>query len=241
MQKIITIIGVSVLLFSCVSKKKYASLENQFNTVSSEKSSLEEVLQKLAIENDSIKKEYSSLDSLYRTEREKNASVATNKKDSKEPKEYKAKKKSTLTKAQEYDKKALFIYNFASYISWPVIKGDRFAIGIVGESPINGYLASYTNGKTISKFPVVVEPYKSGSLYQIVFVSSSGVKDFSKIKKEIQGKQVLLVTDNTILDKIGAHISFDVEGDKVNFTVNKPAIEKAGMSVSSKLINFSQN
>ena len=241
MQKILLILAIPALLFSCVSKKKYASLETQLNNVSSEKTMLEEVLQKLAVENDSIKKDLIGLDSLYRNEHEKNTAVATNKKDPKDNKEYKAKKKSTLTKQQEYDKKAQFVYNFASYISWPTIKGDRFAIGVVGESPITAYLTTYTSGKTISKFPIVVEPYKSGAHYQIVFVSSAGIKDFSKIKKEIQGKQVLLVTDNVILDKIGAHISFEVNGDKVNFTVNKPAIEKAGMSVSSKLINFSQN
>ncbi len=232
---------VSVVLFcSCVSKKKFDSVQSQYTKISAEKDGLEEVLQKLAIENDSLKKENKRVDSMYRTEREKNL-LANNKKDSKESKEYKAKKKNTLTKNQEYDKKALFMYNFTSYISWTAKKTPKFTIGIVGDSPITFYLTAYTKGKTYGGIPIVVEPYKVGFNYQIVFVSEAGTKDFSKVKKDLQGKQTLLVSDNELLDKIGAHISFGVEGDKVNFNVNKPLIESAGMNVSSKLLNFSQN
>ena len=237
MKCIFAILVCFILFTSCVSKKKFDTVEAKYTKVSGEKDGLEEVLEKLAMENDSLKKENILIDSLYRSEREKNL-LATNKKDNKD---YKGKKKNTLSKAQEYDKKALFMYNFTSYISWSSPKTPKFLIGIVGDSPITFYLTAYTKGKTHGGVPIVVEPYKTGFNYQIVFVSALGIKDFSKVKKEILGKQTLLVSDNVILDKIGAHISFDVEGNKVNFNVNKPLIENAGMNVSSKLVNFSQN
>jgi len=240
MKHIFIILTFSVFLGSCVSKKKFDKAQTQYTKISSEKDDLEEVLGKLAMENDSLKKENIHLDSLYRNEREKNL-LANNKKDGKDNKDYKNKKKSTLTKTQEYDKKALFMYNFTSYISWTAKKTPNFTIGIVGDSPITFYLTAYTKGKTNAGVPIVVEPYKTGFNYQIVFVSEAGTKDFSKVKKDLQGKQTLLVSDNKLLDKIGAHISFDVDGDKVNFNVNKPLIESAGMNVSSKLVNFSQN
>lgn len=237
MRYILFILVFAMLFCSCVSKKKFDSVKYNYTKVSEEKYSLEEMLGKLAMENDSLKKENILIDSLYRNEREKNL-LATNKK---ENKDYKGKKKNTLTKAQEYDKKALFMYNFTSYISWTAKKTPKFTIGIVGDSPITFYLTAYTKGKTQGGVPIVVEPYKAGFSYQIVFISALGMKDFSKVKKDLEGKQTLLVSDNVILDKIGSHISFDVEGDKVNFNVNKPLIEGAGMKVSSKLVTFSQN
>jgi hypothetical protein len=213
-----------------------------FELLFSDRDILEDVLNKLAIENDSLKKEIDILDSLYRDEREKNLLLA-NKKDSKESsKEYKTRgKKSNLTKVQEYDKKALYMYNFTSYVSWPHINSSKFLIGVAGSSNINSFLAAYTNGKSITNLPIVVQPYKAGENYQIVFVSSSALNEFAKIKKEVSGKPILLVTENAYLQKTGSHISFYVDGDKVNFLVNKPAIEKSGLSVNSKLLNFSGN
>lgn len=237
MRQFLFIPILTVLFCSCVSKKKFDVVKSQLTQVSEEKTSLEETLGKLAMENDSLKKDNILLDSLYRTEREKSLLVSNKK----ENKDTKTKKKNTLTKAQEYDKKALFMYNFTSYVSWPSLKSNKFLIGIVGDSPITFYLTAYTKGKTHAGLPIVVEPYKAGFNYQIVFISALGIKDFSKVKKEVQGKQVLLVSDNVILDKIGSHISFDVDGEKVNFNVNKDAIQSAGMNVNSKLINFSQN
>ncbi|MCD6069138.1 MAG: hypothetical protein K0S33_3964 [Bacteroidetes bacterium] len=234
---------ISVFLFSaCVSQKKYTALQNQNKLLADEKTAVEEVLNKLAVENDSIKRENTSLDSLIRIEKARNEALA-GKKDTKDPvvKTTPKYKKSTLTKEQEYDKKALFIYNFTSYVSWPKFKGNEFLIGVVGDSPINSFIASYTNGKSSSKAPIVVEKYVPSRNYQIIFIANSGAKNFGKIKKEFNGKSTLFVTENPLFDKTGAHISFYIDGDKVNFTVNKPAIEKAGLNVSSKLINFSQS
>jgi hypothetical protein len=242
MRNALLIIAPAFLLSACVSQKKYTALQEQNKQLTADKAAVEDVLNKLAVENDSIKRENSLLDSLIRVEKEKNEALAGNKKDNgKDPVITKPKyKKSTLTKEQEYDKKALFIYNFTSYVSWSKFKGNEFLIGIVGDSPINSFLASYTNGKSASKANIVVEKYVPARNYQIIFISNAGAKDFSRIKKEFSGKPTLLVTENTLFDKTGAHISFYVDGDKVNFTVNKANIEKAGLNVSSKLINFSQ-
>jgi hypothetical protein len=242
MKTSLLIIIPALLLSACVSQKKYVTLQEQNKQLVADKTAVEDVLNKLAVENDSIKKENTLLDSMIRATREKYEALAGKKDNAKDPvANNKPKyKKSTLTKEQEYDKKALFIYNFTSYVSWSQFKGNEFLIGVVGDSPINSFLASYTNGKSASKAAIVVEKYVPARNYQIIFISNEGAKNFGKIKKDFASKPTLLVTENTLFDKTGAHISFYVDGDKVNFTVNKPAIEKAGLNVSSKLINFSQ-
>jgi hypothetical protein len=192
----------------------------------------------MAVANDSLRKENENLDSLLTSEREK-ALASTSKKDTRVA--TKPMEKSRLSKAAEYDKKAVYLYNFAAYVSWPKLNTTKFTIGIVGESMMNSTLAGYTYGKTIGNMPVVVKPYTNSSeVFQVIFISAAGQKDFQKLKKEFANKPVLLVTENIYLEKIGAHISFYVAGDKVGFSVNKPAAEKSGLKVSSKLVNFSE-
>lgn len=244
MRNILHSLLVICLVFffaSCVSKKKYASLQDQHNQTISDKSGLEDVLNRLALENDSLRKQNDILDSLLSVEREKGLAVNTNssKKDTKS--NSKPISKSKLSKSAEYDKKAVYLYNFAAYVSWPKLNTEKFTIGIVGESMMNSVLAGYTYGKTIGNMPVVVKPYTNSSeVFQVIFISAAGQKDFQRIKKEVAGKPVLLVTENVYLEKIGAHISFYVNGDKVGFSVNKAATEKSGLKVSAKLVNFSE-
>ncbi|MFL5752853.1 MAG: YfiR family protein [Bacteroidia bacterium] len=238
-MKLLSAISLFLLLLSsCVSKKKYASLQEQHNQTISDKAGLEEVLSRMAIANDSLRRQNEYLDSLLTVERERPLTSNT-KKDTRST--TKPIEKSTLSKAAEYDKKAVYLYNFAAYISWPKLKTDKFTIGIVGESMMNSTLAGYTYGKTIGNMPVVVKPYTNSSeVYQVLFISAAGQKEFHKLKKEFANKPVLLVTENIYLEKTGAHISFYVNGAKVGFSVNKAAAEKSGLKISNKLINFSE-
>lgn len=226
---------VIVVLASCVSKKKYNALAEQNKTLSEEKITLEELLAKYVIENDSIKNENDLLDSLIRVARGKSSNDS--KKENAKPKI----KKSNLSISEDADKKSVFLYNFTNYVSWPKFKGDKFLIGVYGNAAITELLSGYTKGKTVVKAPIVVQNYKAGTNYQMVFIAGLSAAEFGKIKKENTGKQVLLVTENILFNKMGAHISFYVDGDKVNFLVNKEGIEQNGMHVSSKLINFSKN
>lgn len=229
---------VALVLASCVSQKKYKSLQEQTNQLAVEKGLAEDVLNKLSVENDSLKKENELLDSLLRIEREKNAIAGGGKRDLGLPK---PKKKSTLSKEEEYDKKALFLYNFTSYVSWSKFNGASFKIALAGESPILQFLTNYTKGKKFIKVPFEIVNYVPGQEYQIIFISNAASKNFAKIKSDVGKKNTLIVTENTLFDKMGGHISFYIDGDKVNFLVNKPAIEKAGLNVSSKLVKFSEN
>ena len=231
-MRFIFILVFLVFLVSCVSKKKYNTAIEHNKNLTEEKTSLEDLLNKFVIENDSLKQRNELLDSLVRIDRKASG-------DSK--KEYSKTKKSSLSIMEDADKKAVYIYNFTSYVSWPKFKEDKFLIGIAGNSAVTELLTGYTKGKSIAKSPIVVQTYKPGNNYQMIFLASSSASEFGKIKKENNSKQVLLITENTLFNQMGGHISFFVDGNKVNFIVNKEGIENSGMHVSSQLINFSKN
>ena len=163
-----------------------------------EKNVLEEVLNKLAVENDSLTKLIYSLDSLYRIERDK---IANNKSGDRG---FKVKARPSLISGkEEYDKKAIFLYNFLSYIFWPSDpKSETFNIGIVGESPIKQALVAQVYGKTINKQSINIETYNPANNYKILFFTESGQSQFNRIKKLCVDKPVLFITENTLLEKI---------------------------------------
>jgi hypothetical protein len=225
--------GAVLFLGSCVSKKKYTEMQNE---KTAEKNVLEEVLNKLAVENDSLTKLIYSLDSLYRSERDKN-NLASNKG---LDRSFKVKpRRSLISGKEEYDKKAIFLYNFLSYIFWPPgPKVESFSIGIVGESPIKQALTAQVYGKTVNKLPIMVENYVPGSTYNILFFTEAGQSQFNRIKKLCGDKAVLFITENTLLENIGSHISLYVDGTKIRFTANKTAINKTKLKVSNSFYSL---
>lgn len=241
MKKAVLYIASLMLLSACVSRSKYNNLEARHQQALNEKSGLEEVLNKVATENDSLRQRVTLFDSLYRAEHEKN--LAASPKMAGGTVSSKA-KGPTMPKNLEYDKKALYVYNFSNYIYWPrTIKSDKFRIGIYGESAMNAALAANVYGKKINELPAIVEPYSpaAGKVYHMIFVAESKQQEFYKLKKELKDQPVLLITENPYLDKVGAHICFYVDGEKVKFSVNKKHIEKSGMNVSDQLIKFAND
>jgi hypothetical protein len=195
------------------------------------------VLNKLAVENDSLTKLIYSLDSLYRTERDKSSLAANKSVD----RGFKVKpKRSLISGKEEHNKKAIFLYNFLSYIFWPPDpKSETFNIGIVGESPIKQALVAQVYGKTVNKQSILVETYNPMNNYKMLFFTEAGQSQFNRIKKLCLNKPVLFITENTLLESIGSHISLYVDGTKIRFTVNKPAIEKTKLKVSSTFYGLS--
>jgi hypothetical protein len=207
---------------------------------SSEKEVLETVLNKLAVENDSLNRLIYELDSLYRMEKEKNSiAYTTNGKSSDRSLKVKP-KRGNISGKEEYEKKAIFVYNFLSYIIWPPdSKTETFNIGIVGESPIKQTLAANVYGKKINKQSIVVENYTAGNNYKILFFTEAGQAQFNKIKKQVTSGVVLFITENSLLENIGSHISLYVDGNKVRFTANRKALEKSKLKVSNTFYSLS--
>jgi hypothetical protein len=225
---------ISVISFSsCISKRKYLSLQN-----SAERSNLEceEKTRKIQAYNDSLILVMSEKDSIIDSLSVKLIAYQL-KKETLKPVYNRA---STLSKEQEYNKKALFIYNFTKNIEWPVLyNGTQFVIGVSGAPLVLKELQALMIDKKVGGKEMIIEEYKPGNRYNVVYVASSKTDNFIAIKALVKNNKTLLVTDDPSLNNQGAHISFSIDKDKVHYIVNKTAIEKAGMKVTVELMRFS--
>lgn len=225
----ITFIGLA----SCVSKKKYAETNKR---LIQKDSLIVSETNRLNMLNDSLRWELASRDSIIDS-----LSVRLNETISRKVKASartgNSIKKSTLSREQEHEKKSLFIYNFTKLIEWPIeYNGTEFKIGVVGDEFSMLHLQNFMAQKKVTGKKIIVEKYKKGARYQVIYVTSSGMNSFQTVKNSVKRNKTLLVTDQAVE---GTHINFMMDEDKVRYMVEKDLIEKSGLKVGQELMRYS--
>lgn len=144
---------------------------------------------------------------------------------------------------REYPLKALFIYNFGSYIEWPPSAfGDRqpFVIGILGSSRIESTLQEIAAAKTINGRRIVVERFGSAGATkpcQILFVGREVTPQEQQLLVErLRNEQVLIVGESRGFAQRGAVVNFFVEANKIRFEINVEAARRHSLKISAKLL-----
>jgi len=147
----------------------------------------------------------------------------------------------------EYQLKAVFLYNFARFVQWPSeafqSPNDPIAICILGENPFGNSLGQAVDGKAIEqrKFTIrqIAEPRQAAGC-QILFVSSSEQKHLRGILAEIRTPGTLIVGDSDRFAEEGGVANLKLEGDHIRIQVNVAAAERAKLQISSRLLSLAQ-
>ncbi len=228
------------IISSCVSKKKFAESEKVREKAVAMLASRDGECAKTSAAYDSLKvlvlKKDSLIDSLVLK-----LSDFNQKKEKDKTKIFASKKPSSMTKDQEYERKAQFVYNFAAYIEWPVIyNGTEFVIGVAGDDYALKKIRETIGTKKIGGKKVKIEKYNKVTNYHLVYVTSTNTAAFAAIKNDSKKNKTILISDDDALFYSGAHISFIMDEDKVKYAVNKASIEKVGLKVSQELMRFSE-
>ncbi len=136
--------------------------------------------------------------------------------------------------------KALFIYNFTKYVEWPVEKDHgHIIIGFYGHSPIIDELKKVCVNKKIKDREVEIR--QANDVYEaencdIFFIPRGESGDFTYLNEQLQGKAVLIVTEEKGFGQKGAAINIIEKDDKIRFELNEASIKRAGLKISSQLI-----
>ncbi len=145
--------------------------------------------------------------------------------------------------AQSHDKVyAVFVMNFAKYIVWPGDKSTgEFVIGVLGSSPITEELKAAAQTKTIGSQKIRIKDCKStgdANGCHLIFVTQAKSASVEELIGRLASDPTLVVTEKEGLARRGGGISFAEAGGKVRFEINKGAIERKGLNVSSALTNL---
>jgi YfiR/HmsC-like len=145
----------------------------------------------------------------------------------------------------EYQLKAAFLFNFAKFVDWPPssFAGPQapFTICIFGNDPFGQAVDSTLKGQSIRGRAVNIRRIQEVTQLrhcQIAFVGASEQHHVHEIVQSLRGASVLLVGESRGFAAEGGAIQFQMEDNRVRFSINPDAAERARLRVSSKLLSL---
>ena len=145
----------------------------------------------------------------------------------------------------EYQVKAAFLYNFAKFVEWPIPASPDanavFSIGILGQDPFSADLEAVVRDQTVQGKPLIIKRARrlqDLGACQILFVASSEQDRLRSILDNVP-RGVLTVGDE--MPQFTAAAGMIVlmrKGKYVRFAINVDAADRAGLKISSKLLNL---
>jgi len=150
--------------------------------------------------------------------------------------------------AQEYELKAVYLYNFLQFVQWPeskrlLTKDGVMVIGIVGDSPFGEafeVLQATIRKSGMKPVRVIHYGHYREGLYMrdchILFVSAAEKKNFAKIVDDLKDAPVLTVADTHNFLSSGGMISLVQSDGKLRWMINRAQADKAGLRFSAQLL-----
>jgi hypothetical protein len=148
------------------------------------------------------------------------------------------------SRPQEYEVKAVYLYNFGRFVQWPaaspaVTADDSFTICVLGRDPFGPVLDTTLAGEAIDGRKLVAKRItntRDATHCRIIFISSSEAPRIKEILNSLEKSSALTVSEMPDFINSGGMIQFVLKDNKVRFAVNLIAAEKAGLTISSQLL-----
>ena len=148
-----------------------------------------------------------------------------------------------LRPSSEYELKAAFLFNFAKFIEWPpeafpdpkspmiLCTFDDDAFGVV--------LDEVVRAKAIDGRELVVRRMKKVEALtacHVVFVGTTENKRLPELLEALKGSTTLFVSDIPGSAERGGGVELYLEDNKMRFSINVDAVQRAHLAISSKLL-----
>ncbi len=136
--------------------------------------------------------------------------------------------------------KAAFLFNFAGYAEWPADHRDgTIAFAVLGAADIADELERFARNRSIQGRPAKVRRIRSlddlaGA--EVLFIGASQNPQLKGLIGQVHGP-TLIITDAPDGLPRGGMINFQVVDRRVRFEVALPAVQNAGLNLSSRLLS----
>lgn len=143
--------------------------------------------------------------------------------------------------------KAVFLFNFSKYVTWPAIQaiGERspaeIRICVTANDGFFSVLKSAVQGEDVDGrplVPVALDGLDSARTCQILYVGDAKTADARAWLNAVRGHQVLTVADGDISDD--TVIAFVRDASRLRFDINRGAAGRHGLNVSAKLLRLAR-
>ena len=145
--------------------------------------------------------------------------------------------------SREYDLKAVFLYNLASFVDWPpsafTSPEAPFVIAVVGEDPFGRVLDEVVANEHVGRHPMVVRRFRRAEEVggcHVLFIGRSEARRVRDVLRRFRAVPVLTVGDLPGFVEAGGMVGFATQANHLQLYVNRQAINAAALGISSKLL-----
>jgi hypothetical protein len=146
---------------------------------------------------------------------------------------------------REYQVKAIFLYNFVQFVTWPAAAfadaHTPITIGILGDDPFGPFLEAAVRGEVVDGRLLAIKRFKrleEAIDCHMLFVSKSETGRLSQILAAVQGRSILTVGETAVFARQGGMINFITVDNKVRYEINVDAAKRTHLDISSKLLRL---
>jgi hypothetical protein len=143
--------------------------------------------------------------------------------------------------------KAAFLYNFTKFVEWPDPPSGKpsggFRVCVFSDAQFRREIEAIFAGEAVGSQALEVVRPESNDLRgcHVVFFSASEGERAGQLLPALRQSPVLTVGEGPRFLAQGGLISFVVEENRVRFDVNKAGIDRAKLTVSSKLLRVARH
>jgi hypothetical protein len=149
----------------------------------------------------------------------------------------------------EYKTKAGWLYNFAKLTDWPApalpAARGSLVIGWLGQDGFGPVLAETLKGKKVGDREIIVRHCQrpgDAKGCQILYISATEWAHMPAVLAELRGLSILTVAETESFLEQGGMIRLIKQDEAVrNFEINTNATAKAGLTLSSRLLQLAVN
>ncbi len=153
-----------------------------------------------------------------------------------------------MQSAREQEIQAAFLVKFLSYVNWPsgmfADANDPVVIGIFGGDPFGSTIDRIARSHVANGRHVLVRrclALDQPCACNLLFIVPTAMPQIDALLAGVRGRPVLLVGNAPGFLEKGGMINFVKAGSKIRFEINKTAVDKAGLIISSKLLKVAQS
>ena len=140
----------------------------------------------------------------------------------------------------EYQVKAAFIYNFIAFTQWPESTEPAINLCLYGEDYFGQEIDKLQNKSVGTRSIKVVRIRNSDQLpkCQVIFFSKSVNNTMADIISNLESNPILMLADSPNAISQGVTINMSLVNEKIVFEINLGIARKAGLDISSKLLQL---
>lgn len=150
-------------------------------------------------------------------------------------------------RASEAQVEAVFLYNFARFVTWPesAFANARapLVICVLGRDRFGGFLDETVRGEHVDEHPLQVQRVQradQAAECQILYLARPDAELFDAVRAATRNRPVLTVSNDGGFAERGGTIEFVTDGGRVRLRINLRTARTGNLTISSKLLRAAE-